>query len=359
MATTTKQGVQNLRGTAAQWTSKQTVLKAGELGFCTDADRLKIGNGSKKFDERPHLLDSYHEAAIGMLNNSYRGTNLVTKFAEEIADYGGDAFNWIHNERIKRNKMADLYPWDYIDYQQTARTISDGTTSYALPAKTMRAYIAGIDTYYNYGYPSGCPHHIDFLTVKDTIGVNIPWQTCDNNNGSTKSPYPWLASKLYACLNGVNNVGIGFDGKQMGFDASTGGVLQSMPQYLQNNIAEKRIFSDSRYSGSGALTESTAGDIHDVGKIWIPTEVEVYGFPCNTQQRDGLGINRSAYGSIQYPIFANNNAKQTMGRVHVWLQSVASGSSSRACYVDSNGIADTVECANAWVSAWVGFRLSA
>jgi len=38
--------IQFRRGTAAQWTSANTVLHAGELGFETDTEKFKIGNGT-------------------------------------------------------------------------------------------------------------------------------------------------------------------------------------------------------------------------------------------------------------------------------------------------------------------------
>lgn len=349
MATVTHSGVQNLRGDAAAWTSKQVVLKAAELGYDTTNDRVKIGNGTKKFDERPNLLDSDHEAFIALLNNTYDGVDLTQKFAAEIANYASP-WAWI-KARITAGNFKGINIRDYIPFNLSAGTITDGTTSYNIGAKTMKARVAGINTYLNYGYPSGCTKHIDFITTSETIGTNIPWQTIDDNNGSTASPYPWLASKIYACLNGVNNVGTGFGGTTKGFNASSGGVLQLLPAALRNVITVKRLFGESRYSGSGTLTTSTAGDIHDMGELWLPTEVEVYGFPCNSQQADQYGINRSAYGSIQYPIFANNNRKQDMGRVHWWLSSVASGSSTHACNVNNNGNANTNSCTNAWKSA--------
>lgn len=37
--------IQNRRGTAAEWTSANPVLSAGEIGFETDTLKFKIGNG--------------------------------------------------------------------------------------------------------------------------------------------------------------------------------------------------------------------------------------------------------------------------------------------------------------------------
>jgi len=38
--------IQVKRGTAAAWTSANTVLAAGEIGFETDARKIKVGDGS-------------------------------------------------------------------------------------------------------------------------------------------------------------------------------------------------------------------------------------------------------------------------------------------------------------------------
>lgn len=42
--------IQNRRGTAAQWVAANPVLAAGELGYETDTNRFKIGNGSQNWN---------------------------------------------------------------------------------------------------------------------------------------------------------------------------------------------------------------------------------------------------------------------------------------------------------------------
>lgn len=42
--------IQNRRGTEAQWTTANPVLAAGELGYETDTNRFKIGNGSQNWN---------------------------------------------------------------------------------------------------------------------------------------------------------------------------------------------------------------------------------------------------------------------------------------------------------------------
>lgn len=43
--------IQLRRGTAAQWSSANTVLAAGEAGFETDTSKFKIGDGTKTWTE--------------------------------------------------------------------------------------------------------------------------------------------------------------------------------------------------------------------------------------------------------------------------------------------------------------------
>jgi hypothetical protein len=74
--------MQQRRGTAAQWTAANPVLAAGEIGFETDNNRFKIGNGatawtaldyfansaalSALLDGAPELLDTLNELAAAM-----------------------------------------------------------------------------------------------------------------------------------------------------------------------------------------------------------------------------------------------------------------------------------------------------
>jgi hypothetical protein len=47
--------IQIRRGTAAQWTSANPTLAAGELGFETDTNKIKCGNGSTAWNSLPYL----------------------------------------------------------------------------------------------------------------------------------------------------------------------------------------------------------------------------------------------------------------------------------------------------------------
>ena len=47
--------IQFKRGTAARWAELNLVLEAGQPGFVTDENRLKIGDGATKWNDLPYI----------------------------------------------------------------------------------------------------------------------------------------------------------------------------------------------------------------------------------------------------------------------------------------------------------------
>ncbi len=50
--------MQQRRGTAAQWTSANPILAAGEIGFETDTGKFKMGNGSSAWSALSYFADA-------------------------------------------------------------------------------------------------------------------------------------------------------------------------------------------------------------------------------------------------------------------------------------------------------------
>ena len=217
----------------------------------------------------------------------YQGVDLTVKFADEIANFNGDAWAWI-KDRINNVNYADLHICDYIPFET-----NDGVGHIF----THEAQIAGIDTYYETNYPTATGHHIDFIT-RDCYPINswsvgsttyiTRWNTSNNNNGSSSNPYPWKASYLWSLLNNV--------------------MFNYLPSNLRSQIINKDWLLEYRYSSSGALTNSNSWEWGTLGKIWLPTETEVCG-ACVWGTR-GYSVGTS----IQYPIFANRSKIKHAGK---------------------------------------------
>ena len=352
------EGVQNKRGTKSLLASTNDILKAGEVGYITDDDRTIMGDGSTYGKNRPHFLDSNQEAYIAGLDGMYTGKDLTTLYNKENA---GSTYSsiwaWLH-ARIGANNFEGIHVGDYIPIALSAGTITDGTTTYSITAKTLNAQIAGINTYEHYG-DTEVPKHIDFIT-KEGIGTNIPWNPANNNNGTSVQENPWLASKIYACLNGVNNYSTSaYNSVAHGFAVQNStGVLQLLPAALQTYIVEKRMYAPKRYSNSGLLTESTSGAWVNYGKLWLPTEMEAYGCPMHTDvNHTNEGKNWDCMGSIPYALFRDGRAPRNKSRVSWWLSSVPSGSSTHACTVYTSGSAYAYGCIYTNHTAPVCFRI--
>jgi hypothetical protein len=112
---------QQRRGTAAQWTSANPILSPGEIGFETDTNKFKIGNGTTRWvslvyftadaagaledliDGAPGLLDTLNElaAAVGDDANFFSTvtSNIATAKSEAISTASGDATTKANNAK--------------------------------------------------------------------------------------------------------------------------------------------------------------------------------------------------------------------------------------------------------------------
>ena len=241
--------------------------------------------------------------AIEASDHTYEGVDLTEAFAEEIADYE-NVWRWI-KARLAAHNINGIHVRDYIDIY--------------VGSYFMRMQIAGINTYYR-TTDQELGYHIDWIS-KDLYPVTVKWNTTNTNNGNATSPHPFLVSNVKAFLSSLES---------------------SLPTELQPVISEKRFLLESRYSASGVLTDSTSWAWQSLGKLWIPSEYEVFG--SQIWSTKGLGSGQA----VQYPIFANNwkdrikGAEHNGARANWWLLSVSSGDSTNACGVLSGGRADRV-----------------
>ena len=206
-------------------------------------------------------------------NRLYEGVDLTVKFADEISEFDNDPWAWI-KDRINYANYDGLHIADYIPF-----TTTDGYE--------FEAQIAGIDTYYETNYPAITYHHIDFIT-KDCHPTIIQWNTSNNNNGTSSNRNPWKASRVCGWLNNT--------------------VYNTLPENLKNKIVSKDWLLEYRYSTSGALTDSNTWEWGTLGKLWLPTETEVYGTCVWGTKGYSVGT------SIQYPLFANRGKIKHAGK---------------------------------------------
>ena len=293
-----------------------------------------------QFNGYSSTLDGQIDAVIKNFDRMYEGVNLETKFATEIAA-AGNVYAWLNNRKNAGN-FEGIHVGDYFSVSLSAGTVA----GYSIAAQTFKCRIVGINTY------KSCADtnigNMFYVISDEVINTAIKWNPTDNNNGTASQNKPWLASAAYAVLNGVNNYTTSAYGNAAhGANASAKGILQLLPSTLQSVLKQKRNLLDNRYSSSGLLTGSTGWDWADMGKLWLPNEVEVYGcgIRSNLSQTSGFWFPEAGL-SIQFPWFANNcehrvKRNSSGARCSWWLSAPASYPATRVCHVNYNGSASS------------------
>ena len=270
------------------------------------------------------------------------GQNLTVKFADEIKGYS-DEWAWAKARRNAGN-YAGMHVNDYIPI-----TCSNGYV--------LKAQIAGINTYTGYG-DQQVGNHIDFICKELWNDLHV-MNKVNYNNGNANSPSPFLASDLNYWLNSMSgNVPNSTSDAAVTteVDYTAGGVLYYLPDKLKNQIAPKRIMLPSRYTAGSVLTADNSWERQSTGKLWIPSEVEVYGMTCWGNNGYGAG------GFVQYPIFIGNMNRvkkccSNKDRYAWWLLSANAGNSTHFAYVNSGGICYYGSATATWIAAPVCFRI--
>ena len=335
-----------------------------------------------------------------LATEQYPGEDLTVVFAGELEGYT-DPGAWIR-ARIRANNFDGIHVNDYIPF----------TTTNGLKFK---ARVAGIDPYYEYG-DSAVGHHIDFVceelwpTLKPINPVNynnglIPTENITSDGTATQyvltkpmygvakvtlsgtdltgwtydkdtytltfstapaagtmvvtgtgSEYPWLSCDAYLYANSLaghvpNGTGLNPAIKRV--DYTNDGIFHYLPDWLKSVIIDKRVLLGKRYSTSGVLSNENGWGWVNLGKLWFPAEMEVYGCPVWGSKDYGVS------GFIQYPLFMGNMRrvkKRNGSRGDWWLLSPYAGATSW-CRVIAGGNASYAGASYDWIAAPVCFRI--
>lgn len=296
------------------------------------------GTATKKVTAR-QMAD--YALAKGRDNFIYPGVDLTVKFASEITAAGNDPWAWI-KARITAGNFTGIHVGDYIPFKATNSAQTQ-----------LYARILGINTYKNYG-STAVGNHIDFWA--GLWPTKKPINPANYNNGTSVSDHPWLASDAYLYANSLSGQvpsTATANPTLAAKDYTSDGIYYYLPTALKSVIVEKHFLLPKRYTAGSLLTDDNNFGWASIGKIWFPTEVEVYGAPM----WGGKG-GYSNGGSVQYSFFANGMNRLVFGRTNWWLLSACAGYSSAWCSVGGVGYAANSLASYTSVAAPVCFRIS-
>ena len=201
--------------------------------------------------------------------------------------------------------------------------------------------VAGIDQYYNCG-DTAIGHHVDFIS-RDCLAGGRRMNATNTNNGTSAEKHPWLASELYQTLNNEST-----------------GIYSKLPADLKPYIITKRALLEERYSSGGAVAADTSWSWANAGKLWLPTEVEVFGH--HTWSEPGYGTGGGGC-NLQYPIFTGGAKHIIKGdgnggsQCTWWELSAHRTHATHFCSVSCDGHAGYADASNTGVRAPLCFRI--
>ena len=257
----------------------------------------------------------------------YGGQSIAAILAGEIGS--GSVYDALH-KRAAAGNFAGLRVGDYIDVPLVS-------ASAVTTQQSARFLLAHFDPYYQCG-DSAKGHHIAFIAsapvavAKTVTGVAndsyLMWNTANTNQGTADVKNPYLNSNLKAW--------------EKLFEAC-------LPEGLTKYLLTQRVLLEERYSASGALSDSNSWSWQDIGKVWSPSEMEVYGCPVWGTKGYSVGFD------CQFDLFRDTAHRLNGTRDAWWLRSVMGGSSSSVCYVSSYGTAHYSSATGVWVRPRPGF----
>ena len=257
----------------------------------------------------------------------YGGQSIAAILAGEIGS--GTVYDALH-KRIAAANFAGLRVGDYLDVPLVS-------ASAVAAQQSVRFLLAHIDPYLYCGDNSK-GHHIAFVAsapvavAKTVTGVAndsfLAWNTTNTNQGTAETKNPYLGSNLKAW--------------ETAFEAC-------LPEGLTKHLLTQRVLLEERYSASGAINDSNSWSWQDIGKVWSPSEMEVYGCPVWGTPGWSVGFD------CQFDLFHDTAHRINGTRCYWWLRSVASGSASGVCCVGYRGYASYTSATDTWVRPRPGF----
>lgn len=235
-----------------------------QLGYDDGEPQLKMLTKEKNVNEWTETKLNYLMNCVtpAMYNGMYPGTDLTIRFAKEISLYSS-VWEWI-KARIDNGNYNGIYVNDFIP-------LSIGDENHI-----MR--ILGINSYTGIKFtdktdPIG--NHIDFISERCIGPVVWGHEGSSNNGESAAKPNPYLSS-----------------GIPQFFDS----IYELLPDSLKSVIINKGCLMENKYSSESVINKSTNFAYTDIGKIWVPSEYEVFGSVV-------FGSPYAGANGIQYPLF--------------------------------------------------------
>lgn len=193
--------------------------------------------------------------------------------------------------------------------------------------------IAAINPYINYGDTALTKNHL-LMVSRDCLPNTAKWRSAADAWYDETQTNPFRGSHLYQTLNASDGIISLVEQTDIGKHIYTG-----------PNGAGMRFMGEVKAKGA---TEATTWEWIDRGKLFLPTEREIWDQDVWSEHTWGGGGN-----CLQWPIFAGSRRHIMKGlgnggsRYGYWSSSSMAGSAVGACFAFGNGTANNAGAAYA------------
>ena len=292
--------MQQRRGTAAQWTSANPTLAAGEIGYETDTGKFKIGNGSSLWsalnyyvdanailDGAPGVLDTLNELAAALGDDP----SFITTVGTNLSNHTGATTN-VHGIA----DTDDLATKNYVNNAVSGATVDQSA-------------LAGEGIDWNSGSET--------FNIDSTVVTLTGSQTLTNK--SLTSPDLTGVPTAPTALGGTNTTQIATTQFVIGeistlIDGAPGALntLNELAAALADNndfsgtvtnlIAEKVAKGGDTMTGALTLPGAPTQNLHAATKKYVDdAQAAAQGYA------DGLAVNYDAAGTANSAVSAHNS----------------------------------------------------
>jgi hypothetical protein len=189
--------MQQRRGTAAQWTAANPVLAAGEIGFETDTNKFKMGNGSSAWTALTYFANAAELAAI--VDAAPETLNTLNEIAAAINDDPAFFTNFGTTVGQSIANSIETFRLDTTDIHGIANTANLATQTYvntAVSTHESDTSVHGIANTADLVTQSMLSNAIDAAEVNQSAlaGTGIDWNSADGRFDIDST----VATKTYA-----------------------------------------------------------------------------------------------------------------------------------------------------------------
>ena len=284
--------------------------------FNVNGQSLLVADGTAR--ARANEALDMNERLQQLITGEYTGRSLVEMFSSEIAEYD-DEWEWFQ-ARVQAGEYYGMLPFDYIPVTLT--------NSFQLLYE-----IGHFDPYKGAG-DTEIGHHVPMIPkvvvpVSGAYAINtdhIYWNTSATNQGTSSEKHPYLVSNLHAWETNV--------------------YYNLLPEKVRNRIINVRALLEERYNASTPQTAATGWSWCNLGNVWSPSTIEVFGHESwgSKGNSDGYDCQFDVFKSTRGRIRRNGSS-----RANWWLRVPSGVSSSNVCPVNEYGIAYGSSAASTWI----------